>query len=142
MQFYDSTRPQLIPAGATHAALYYDGDFAAPHNQAARFPFVRWITVLGDFEHAGIADYEPGNKVFDVPGLLRDYVQGRINMGVRARVYTDRSNLDRVHEQLGSLPYVVWLSTLDGSKPAGFWAVQFQGGPAAQFDVSELNGEW
>lgn len=147
MDFYDSTRPDLIPAGS-YAALYYDGDFAASPEAMARLGPVRWITVTGDYEHCGLADFEQGNPVFSVPGALYTWVQGRITMGKRARVYCDLSNLPRVRNLLvGVDSYEVWLATLDGSKLSpgftpGLWGVQYQGGESADYDVSCLYGAW
>jgi len=146
MEFYDSTQPEKIPAGA-HACLYTDGDYAATAEQAKRFAATRWITVLGDFRNAGIADYEAGNEVFSVPGTLRLWVAGRIGMGTRARVYCDRANLPKVRSELEGLDYLVWLATLDGDKLSkdwtpGLWGVQFAGGMTADFDTSVLYGEW
>jgi hypothetical protein len=146
MDFYDSTQPELIPEG-THACLYYDGDYAATAEQAKRFSAVRWITVLGDYANCGIADFEQGNAVFSQPGALRAFVQGRIDMGKRARVYSDLSNLPTVRSELDGLAYLVWLATLDGNKLSadytpGLWGVQFAGGPTANYDTSVLYGTW
>ena len=63
MNFYDSTRPKLIPAGA-HACLYFDGKYAATKQDAKRFAAVRWITVLGNHRDCGVADYEAGNEIY------------------------------------------------------------------------------
>jgi hypothetical protein len=90
MDFYDSTRPDLIPAD-TAACLHYDGLYAATPEQAKRFKAVRWITVLGDYRNCGIADFE-------------------------ARLYCDRSNLELVRADLKGLNYLVWIGTLDGNK--------------------------
>jgi hypothetical protein len=146
VDFYDSTRPDLIPAD-TAACLYYDGLYAATPEQAKRFRAVRWITVLGDYRHCGIADFEAGNEVYDKAGKLREYVQGRVNMGARARVYCDRSNLAKVRADLEGLSYLVWIGTLDGNKLSpdwtpGLWAVQFAGGETAAYDTSILYGVW
>jgi hypothetical protein len=146
MDFYDSTQPSDIPDGA-HACLYWDGRYAATAEQAKRFAAVRWITVLGNFRNAGACDYEAGNPVYDIPGTLRLYVQGRIGMGTRARVYCDRANLPKVRSELEGLEYVVWLATLDGDKlnkdyTPGLWGVQFGGGMTADYDTSVLYGEW
>jgi hypothetical protein len=146
MDFYDSTQPQLIPEGA-HACLYYDGDYAATAAQAKRFAAVRWITVLGDYRNCGVADFEQGNEVYSKPGALRDFVQGRIDMGTRARVYCDLSNLPTVRSDLEGLKYLVWLATLDGNKLSanytpGLWGVQFAGGVDAEYDTSVLYGVW
>jgi len=146
MDFYDSTQPNLIPAGS-HACLYYDGDYAANPAEAKRFAAVRWITVLGDYRNCGIADYEQGNAVYSEPGALRAYVEGRKNMGTRARVYCDRANLPKVRSALEGLNYLVWIGTLDGDKLSpgytpGLWGVQFAGGPTAEYDTSVLYGVW
>ena len=146
MDFYDSTRPEKIPARA-HACLYYDGDYKATAEQAERFTATRWITVLGDFEHCGIADFEAGNAVFSKPGALRAFVEGRKSMNVRARVYCSRSNLATVRAELEGLQYLVWIGTLDGSKlsagyTGGLWAVQYAGGVSADYDTSVLYGVW
>jgi hypothetical protein len=146
MDFYDSTRPDLIPAD-TAACLYYDGLYAATPEQAKRFRAVRWITVLGDYRNCGIADFEAGNEVYAKAGALRAYVQGRINMGTRARVYCDRSNLPKVRADLEGLNYLVWIGTLDGNKLSpdwtpGLWGVQFAGGEDAAYDTSILYGVW
>jgi hypothetical protein len=146
MDFYDSTQPDLIPAG-THACLYYDGEFAATPEQAKRFAAVRWITVLGNYADCGIADFEAGNAVFSEPGALRSFVEGRHKMGVRARVYCDRANLPTVRSELDGLTYLVWIGTLDGDKLSanytpGLWGVQFAGGMTADYDTSVLYGVW
>ena len=146
MDFYDSTQPELIPAG-THACLYYDGEFAATPEQAKRFAAVRWITVLGNYADCGIADFEAGNAVFSEPGALRSFVEGRHKMGVRARVYCDRANLPTVRSELDGLTYLVWIGTLDGDKLSanytpGLWGVQFAGGMTADYDTSVLYGVW
>jgi hypothetical protein len=146
MDFYDSTQPDLIPED-TYAALYYDGDYAATPEQAKRFAAVRWITILGDYANCGIADFEQGNPVYSQPGALRAFVQGRMNMGKRARVYSDLSNLPTVRSELDGLDYLVWLATLDGNKLSpnytpGLWGVQFAGGPTADYDTSILYGTW
>jgi hypothetical protein len=146
MDFYDSTQPQLMPAGS-HACLYYDGFYAADAEQARRFAAVRWITVIGDYENCGIADFEQGNEVFSQPGALRAWVEGRKGMRVRARVYCDRANLATVRSELEGLEYLVWLSTLDGDKLSaqytlGLWGVQYAGGPTANYDTSVLYGVW
>jgi hypothetical protein len=146
MDFYDSTQPELIPAGS-HACLYYDGDYAATAEQAKRFAATRWITVLGDYANCGIADYEAGNEVYAQPGALRAWVEGRHKMNVRARVYCDRANLAAVRSHLEGLEYLVWISTLDGDKLSasytpGLWGVQYAGGVTASYDTSVLYGVW
>lgn len=144
--FYDSTRPEEIPAGS-HACLYFDGDYQATAEQAKRFEAVRWITVLGDYKNCGAADFEAGNEVFSKAGALRGFVAGRQSMGSRARVYCDLANLAKVRAELEGLPYLVWLATLDGNKLSadyteGLWGVQYAGGVDAAYDTSVLYGTW
>jgi hypothetical protein len=146
MDFYDSVQPAEIPAGS-HACLYFDGDYAATPEQAKRFAATRWITVLGDYRNCGIADFEAGNEVYSQPGALRAFVEGRLSLNLRARVYSDLSNLPTVRSELDGLDYLVWLSTLDGNKLSagytpGLWGVQYAGGPTAAYDTSVLYGVW
>lgn len=147
MDFYDSTRPELIPDGK-YACLYYDGDYAAHPDAVLRLGPVRWITVTGDFRTCGAADYERGNEVFSKPGALRAWVAGRTQqLGKRARVYCDRDNLTEVRAKLTGLDWELWLATLDGnvllpSYAPNLWAVQYAGGPDADYDTSVLYGAW
>jgi len=146
MDFYDSVNPGAIPEGS-YACLYYDGDYAANPQDAKRFAAVRWITIYGDYQNAGIADFEQGNPVFSQPGALRSFVEGRHSQGHRARVYCDRSNLPTVRSELEGLDYLVWLATLDGNKLSpdytpGLWGVQYAGGVDAAYDTSILYGVW
>lgn len=162
MDFYDSTRPGEIPAGA-RACLYWDGLYKATAEQAGRFAAVRWITVEGGASaaaHAGCADFEPGNPVYDVPGALREWAGARRAMNCRARVYTDLSSAKAAHERAGDLPNVVWWVAAYGEKrtaaevaalladfgvSAGgekVWALQYAGGPDAAYDSDVLLGAW
>ena len=147
MEFYDSVRPASIADGA-HACLYHDGLYAVPDLAVAdRFAAVRWITVIGDYDNCGIADYEQGNPVFSVNDALRTWVQGRRDHDHRARVYCDRANLDEVRDQLEGLDWELWVATLDGDVLSAdwapnLWAVQFAGGVGAPRDASILYGKW
>jgi hypothetical protein len=152
MEFYDAVTPANIPGSdkeppVTSACLYYDGAYAARPVEARWFRQVRWITVLGDYEHCGIADWERGNAVFSQPGKIEDWVNGRLAMGKRARVNCNRSSLPVLQGRLAGLDWLLWLSTLDGTivradAYPNLWAVQFAGGPTAPFDTSILYGEW
>jgi hypothetical protein len=144
--FYDSTVPGNIPEG-TFACLYYDGRYAASPDEAKRFLDVRWITIGSDFKNAGIVDFEEGNPSYSSQSALREFVEGRKSLGLRARVYTDLDNLPLVRSRLEGLDYLVWLATLNGRKLApdytpGLWGVQYQGGPDAAYDMSVLYGTW
>jgi hypothetical protein len=88
VDFYDSTRPGLIPAGS-YACLYFDGLYKATAEDAARFHQVRWITVEGGAAaaaHTGCIDFEEGNPAF-TGSRLRDWAEARRAMNCRARVY-------------------------------------------------------
>jgi hypothetical protein len=147
--FYDSTQPNLIPAGS-HACLYYDGDYKADIAAAKRFAAVRWITVLGGAAaaaHTGVIDFEAGNAAFK-GNALQEWAKARQAMGCRARVYTDLANLPAARKQVAGLPNVVfWLATLDGNKLHAsyiddLWGVQYAGGETAAYDTSVLYGTW
>lgn len=146
VEFYDAIKYWLIPDWSK-AALYYDGEFACPVREASRLQMVRWITIGADYRHCGITDYEPGNPVFDQPGLLREFVAGRLGMRKRARVYCDRDNVPRAAAELEGLPFEWWIATLDGDKLTPdylpyLWAVQYQGGPNGTVDRSVLYRDW
>lgn len=123
-QFYDAAGWQHIPHGAD-ALLYYDGNYKAPADAPAVLGLRqhRWITVLGDYHHAGAVDWEPGNPCF-TPAGLRAYVAGRKSIGARARVYVQRSLVSAALAALdspeapGDLPtwpgLLWWIPTLDG----------------------------
>jgi hypothetical protein len=160
IQFYDSVDPGKIPASATHAALYHDGLYAATPAQAKRFPHVHWITVTGN-DTCGIADYEPGNEVYDKAGALRAYVSGRHKRMSRAVVYSDRSNIESALKELDGRGCHWWIATLDNKrwtaqelakdlkdnfgvtvKASDIWANQYAGGQGAEYDTSDLLGNW
>lgn len=164
-EFYDSTKPWLIPAGTKAAALYFDGLYGtAGRNAAHLFSLVRWITITGDALHCGIADYEPRNPVFEQPGVLRGWAEYRISHQQRARVYVQRSLAARALAELGPAARdprcQFWIPTEDNktwtpeqlaADLAGNWAAPI---PASQlwanqnvtvrdtWDRSNLFGTW
>jgi len=162
IRFYDSAA-RLFPDNAGHVALYYDGEFAVPPGTPLPWRWRRWITVLGGAAAApycGIADYEPGNPVF-APGRLAQWADERRSLGKRRRVYCDRANAGAALRQLDGLPALWWIATLDNHEwtPAqlaadlrdnwqapireiDLWGNQFAGGPRADFDTSNLFGDW
>jgi hypothetical protein len=118
-QFYDSASA-TFPPGAERAVLYFDGDYAHKGRPDPPVPFLRWMTVIGGRAgaRAGIADYEPGNPVFETPGALRSWAELRITRGLRAIVYADRADLHLAIGEVG--PYLAaspsllwWIPTLD-----------------------------
>jgi hypothetical protein len=150
MDFYDSTKPALMPSRAS-VLVYWDGRYKVSPSDLIlkRFAAYRWITVLGDWENAGAVDYEAGNYVYSTPGALRMYVQGRASRQLRARVYHNRSDTSRVLAELFGLEghYEHWVATLDGNKLSAsylpnMWGVQYQGGVTANYDTSILYGAW
>jgi hypothetical protein len=118
-QFYDSASA-TFPPGAQRAVLYFDGDYAHKGPPDPPVPFLRWMTVIGGraAARAGIADYEPGNPVFETPGALRSWAELRITRRERAIVYSDRADLHLAIGEMG--PYLAaspsllwWIPTLD-----------------------------
>jgi hypothetical protein len=135
-QVYDAIAGNLahLPDEASVLA-YSDGAFAANAEQVARFHRVRWITVTGDYTRAGAADWLPDNR-FD----LARYVAGRLNMGVRARVYVARAFARIAMNALGyphagqpwADPRVLWwIPTLDGKE----WTPDALAASCAAFDA-------
>lgn len=117
--FFDALTWEDIPAGS-RACLYFDAEGAAPPSAADRFSRVRWITRTGDYRNCGIIDFEPGCPVTYQPPVLRRFVLGRKNMGVRARVYCDRADAHLAWEALASIGLqaypIWWIATLDGTQ--------------------------
>ena len=164
-EFYDAATWTNIPEGSV-AAVAFDGKFAVPKADAdARFAKYRYITVLGNFTHCGIADFEAGDAVYSQAGALRGWALGRKSMGCLARVYCDRANLAKAMAEVDGVDNVRWwISTLqlDNGKqwtaaelvadiaareelkldPGLIWAVQFEGGMTAPVDKNLLLGAW
>lgn len=141
----DSVNPGTLP-NAQYAALYADGDYAAPFTPIQRFPGVKWITVLGS-EFAQIADFEKGNSVFSVPDRLWAWAGAMNHQGTPPIVYCDRSAIPEVESLLASQRHYLWVATLDGNELAAdaypnLWAVQYAGGGSAIYDTSIVYGPW
>jgi hypothetical protein len=139
---YDSTRPELIPASAPVVLYYADGAYKWTAEALARFPDarIRAITVEGD-PVCDIIDVESGDCT---PGDVLNFLRARHENGLATgTVYCDRSTLGLVNAAVAKvLPFNAWLATLDGSKPTTcegpgrLVAVQFAGGPDADYDTS------
>jgi hypothetical protein len=159
IKFFDSASGAIEPG--RRAALYIDGSFRASEIEKLAHPHHRWITVLGD-PQASCADYEPGNALYE-PGVLRAWATARRALGEHdvVRVYCDRADAAKAAAEVAGIPHLWWISTLDGKRwtaselasdltadfgvdinPAHIWANQYQGGPHAAEDVSDLFGEW
>lgn len=161
IQFYDSVNVASIPPGAEYAALYCDGEYRPPPAAVRRFPHRRWITVTGDYPHAGIADFEPGNQVYEDPQGLRRWCARRLALGYSTPiVYADRADAQLAAGRLRGLGFYWWIPTLDGrdwtaaelaadlalnwgvTVPAGvIWANQNDSQPGL-WDRSTLFGIW
>lgn len=157
-KFYDSTEPDNIPNGSD-VVLYGDGKYVQTKYPYHRFGRVRWNTVLGTGD-CGAADYEKGNPVYNA-GRLKQWAQYRHANNWRARVYCDRADIGRAIHELGDVPRVWWIATLDGHQwtsaalleniketekivipPNQLWACQYAGGLTAKYDTSILYGPW
>jgi hypothetical protein len=142
--FYDSVKTNLLPHGLV--CLYADGDYAQGQVDLGGYSGVKWITVLGN-QFADIADYEPGNAVYEGDALAR-WAAGRRHQGYQAVVYTDLDNFAQARSTLGDIPVLWWLATLDGNQLSAdysgvwVWGVQYAGGEDADYDTSILYREW
>lgn len=161
--FYDSAS-YTFPEAAEYVCLYGDGLYQY-RGDFAGFSHYHWITVLGN-PRFFIADYEPGNAVYEIPGRLASWADGRLSARKSCVVYCDRANLHRAHDELagilGTHPALRWwIPTLDGRRwtamqlsndiaaqwgvwiPASrIWANQFAQGGNGAYDVSDLFGQW
>lgn len=170
VEFADSARWEAIPPGSW-AALYADGEFAAPQSAQRLFRGVRHYTVWGNWRIAKIIDWEPGNPCF-TPAALRRFVRGRRALGEDAVVYCDRADAaealaalhDFGHGELANYSGLMFdIATLDGADwsaieladdlarnwdapipAAAIWANQYvtRAGPDGPYDVSRLFGRF
>lgn len=119
-RFYDDTQWWNITPGAD-AALYNDGEFAAPASADKHFDRVKRITVKADYRNCGIVDLL--EQPWYTRSMLRAYVRGRLTLGLRARVYTDQAQAaeavaalkdDGTGDLLADQGVSFWVATLDG----------------------------
>lgn len=143
LHFYDAATPENVPTGV-YAAVYVNG-FAWPEREVKRMARVIRISVLREASWARFArviDVESGAaRPEDVPA----FIHHRRQLGFPdATAYVNRSNWDAVKRAVddAKLPHpFYWVSTLDGTQNVpGAWAVQYQGGGNAPFDLSVLHG--
>jgi hypothetical protein len=129
------------------AAVAIDGRFAWDEHDIQRMEKVFRYTVLGGMivaHHARCIDIEAGNSA-NSPERYMPFLVERTRHYGDATAYVNRSNHAQVAaecEKAGILSAVhFWIATLDGTQDVpGAWAVQYQGGLHAPFDVSVLHG--
>ena len=100
---YDSTDPAGIPHGATVAALYHNGRFAATPAEARQFPVHLWIDVLGTAPDAcSILDIETGDAT---PETVLAWVPARLAAlpGSHCRLYCNLSTWPAVKRAVAQL---------------------------------------
>jgi hypothetical protein len=143
IHFYDAASPENVPSGV-YAAVYINGDYAWPHDEIARMRKVFRISIEREPSWARIArciDIENGaGGVEDAAPFIRARLHYGFNDGT---VYVNRSNRDEVDRRLRAAGFTAleWVSTLDGTQDIpGAWAVQYQGGMHAAYDLSVLHG--
>lgn len=146
IHFYDAANSRNVPSGV-HAAIPVDGDFKWVKSEIDRMSKVFFYTVLGGPEaahHARGIDIETGDRAND-PGFYMPFLIERTKHYGDATPYCNRSTLPSVRqhcEHAGILHAMrFWVATLDGTMDVpGAWAVQYQGGLRAPFDLSVLHG--
>jgi len=146
LHFYDSAEGRNVPSGV-HAAIPIDGAFAWDKADRDRMGKVFYYTVLGGAAVAHQArgiDIEVGDRAND-PDFYMPFLIERDKHYGDATPYCNRSTLPSVKahcERAGILHRMhFWVATLDGTQNVpGAWAVQYQGGLHAAFDLSVLHG--
>lgn len=144
IHFYDSATPQNVPSGV-YAAVYVNG-FAWPQSQIKRMERVIRISVQREAfwaKYARVLDIENGAAL---PQDFIPFAHARLAHGFNdPTAYVNRSNWDTVKQLVadaGLEKFVhYWVATLDETQDIpGAWAVQYQGGQNAPYDVSILHG--
>lgn len=142
IHFYDAASPGNVPSGV-YAAAYVNG-FAWPEVEIRRMSHILRISVRPEAfwaKFASIIDVETGAAS---PDDVVPFIRERNAHGFNdAKAYVNRSNYDQVRSQVDAagVRCLYWVATLDGTQQIeGSWAVQYQGGQNAPFDVSVLHG--
>lgn len=146
IHFYDASNSHNVPSGV-HAAIPVDGRFQWTQHEIARMSKVIFYTVLGGTAVAHRArgiDIEAGDRAND-PEFYMPFLIERVKHYGDATPYCNRSTLPSVQQHCERAHILdkmhFWVATLDGSQNVpGAWAVQFQGGMRAPFDLSVLHG--
>lgn len=143
IHFYDAATPGNVPSGV-HAAVYVNGEFAWPPGQKLRMGRIFSVSVLPDPEFARQArciDVETGAAT---PEDVVPFARRRWELGFNdATAYVNRSNWPAVRALVDAagVQCRYWVATLDGTMQVpGAWAVQYQGGENAPYDLSVLYG--
>jgi hypothetical protein len=142
IHFYDSANPENVPSGV-YAAVNIDGDFAWDQEDIDRMGRVFRYVVHPTTAKAHLArgvDIENGDAT---PEEAMPFLIERHRLYGDATAYCNRSTLPTVRSLVREAGIVVfeWVATLDGTMVVpGAWAVQYQGGEHAPFDVSILHG--
>jgi hypothetical protein len=143
IHFYDATSPENIPSGV-YGAVYINGLYAWSPREVDRMARVFRITVNPDpkwAEYARCIDVEQGDAW--PPEHAIPFLTARHRRNGDATVYCNRSTLANLRPTLerAGIPVLYWVATLDGTQNVpGAWAVQYQGGMSAPYDVSVLHG--
>lgn len=143
IHFYDGANPENIPSGV-FAAVAINGDFAWDIEDILRMKKVFRYSVERE---ASFARQARGLDVESGAALLEDivpFIKVRRERYDDATVYVDRSNWQEAKDRVahaGLAQPFYWIPTLDGTQNIpGAWAVQYQGGLHAPFDLSVLRG--
>lgn len=144
LHFYDSANPANVPSGVA-AAVYVNGAYRWPAAQVNRMSRVFRISVEAEASWARISrciDIENGAGT---PPEAVAFVEARRHYGYDdATVYVNRGNWGAVRTEFNTHKIaepLYWVATLDGTTIVpGAWAVQYQGGFHAPYDVSVLHG--
>jgi hypothetical protein len=139
-EFYDSTDPQTVPAGA-EVATYADGPHPTPAFEVAGRQHVLWIDIDASDPQAQVLDVEPGCAT---PAQVPQWVTSRLTQvqGSVAIVYTMISEWPAVQSAVASLPADErsrirwWIADPTGSPHVvpGSSATQWYWGP--NYDIS------
>lgn len=142
IHFYDAAEPRNVPSGV-YAAVYVNGLYVWPTVEVARMGKIIRISVLPEAHWAQAAralDVETGAAGI---GNIVPFITERRRCGYDdATIYTDRSNLPAAKAAVAAagLTCRFWVATLDGTQDIDEWAVQYQGGDNAPYDLSVLRG--
>jgi hypothetical protein len=157
-KMYDAAVPGNIPASAPMIAVYFNGAWpATPAELADRFDprktVTVWIDVIGDAPlHAQVLDVERMDApAARAPGWIKERAAA-VHTSLPT-VYCNRSTLPSVTAVCRNAGlaagkhYQLWISCLDGQEAAdraqlasvaGVVAAQYQGGPTAPYDISDV----